>query len=122
MFFERGKAAFNPISVLARADLDQMTSDAAVSAIALRIMEEVKAVGTSLGAEIAVGVEERLRQARGLGALRSSMLQDFERGRPMETDALLGAVLDLARMTSTPTPTLQVVAGLIALLAKTRSS
>jgi 2-dehydropantoate 2-reductase len=114
-----GNAAFNPISVLTRATLSDMGADEAVVAIIRLIMAEVKAVGSSLGARIVGELEERIAQSRRLGPFRSSMLQDFERGRPLETEPLIDAVIDLGRLTGVPTPTLQTIAALIGLLAKT---
>jgi 2-dehydropantoate 2-reductase len=78
-----------------------------------RLMYEAMAVGEAYGARFAVSVEERLGMARKLGSAKISMLQDLERGRPLETDAIVGAVVELARREGIATPSTD---GVLALL------
>jgi len=77
-------------------------------------------VAAALGARITVTVEERLALARKLGSAKISMLQDLERGRPLEIDAIVGAVGELGRRAGVPTPTLDGVEALIRERAKHR--
>jgi 2-dehydropantoate 2-reductase len=81
-------------------------------------MSEVRSVGEGLGAKFELSIDERVAQARRIGPIRTSMLQDFERGRVLESLPLLDVVVSLGHMTNVATPTLQIVAGLVSLLAR----
>ncbi len=76
-------------------------------------MLEAQAIGEALGIRFAIDVEKRIDGAAAVGAHRTSMLQDLERGRPMEIDALVGSVAELGRLTGLPTPTIDAVLALI---------
>ena len=78
-----------------------------------RMMAEAQAVGEILGARFAVDIDKRMAGAQAVGAHKTSMLQDLERGRPLEIDALLTVVQELARLTATPSPTIDTVLALI---------
>ncbi|BBK39358.1 2-dehydropantoate 2-reductase [Allostella sp. ATCC 35155] len=108
-----GNAGFNPISALTHGTLEEIASDAATRPIVRALMVEVEAVATALGAKLAVDVDTRIQWAKDVGAHKTSMLQDLERGRPMEIDALVAAVQELARLVGVATPTLDVVLGLV---------
>jgi 2-dehydropantoate 2-reductase len=88
-------------------------------ALAVEAMTEAQAVGEKLGVRFGVTLEKRIAGAEGVGEHKTSMLQDVENGRPLELDALLGAVLELGRLTGTPTPHLAAVHACVALLART---
>jgi 2-dehydropantoate 2-reductase len=90
-----GNAAFNPISALTRATLVQMTRDADVNPLVRNIMAEVEALAAKLGLELPVSIEQRIAGADKVGEHKTSMLQDLEAGRPMELDAVIGAVVEL---------------------------
>jgi 2-dehydropantoate 2-reductase len=90
-----GNVAFNPLSVLTRATLVQMTTDPGVRAIVRSIMTEVEAVANRLGIELPVSIEQRIDGAGKLGEHKTSMLQDLEAGRPMELEPIVGAVVEL---------------------------
>jgi 2-dehydropantoate 2-reductase len=108
-----GNAAFNPISALTRARLTNMIEDPVLVAIIRQAMDEVIAVGASLGAKVEMTAEQRINEARRLGPVRSSMLQDLEAGRSMEIGPLVQAVALLGDRVNVPTPVLDVVFGLI---------
>lgn len=108
-----GNAGFNPISALTHGTLEEIASDTATRPIVRTLMVEVEAVATALGAKLAVDVDTRIQWAKDVGAHKTSMLQDLERGRPMEIDALVAAVQELARLVGVATPTLDVVLGLV---------
>ncbi|BBK34283.1 ketopantoate reductase [Stella humosa] len=116
-----GNAGFNPISALTHGTLEEIAGDAATRPTVRLLMVEVEAVARALGAKLAVDVDTRIQWARDVGAHKTSMLQDLERGRPMEIDALVTAVQELARLVGVATPTLDVVLGLVQQRAQTAS-
>ena len=115
-----GNVALNPLSALTRATLAEMCAQPATRAFARAVMAEVEAVAAALGERMAVDVDARLAGAGGVGAHKTSMLQDLEAGRPMEVEALTGAVVELARLTGVATPSLDALDGMIRLLAARR--
>jgi 2-dehydropantoate 2-reductase len=115
-----GNVAMNPISALTRATLAQIGADPATRAFARNVMLEVEAVANALGEKMAVDVDARLNGATEVGEHKTSMLQDLELGRPMEVDAIVSAVVELARITGTQTPFLGALDGMIRLLVKNR--
>jgi 2-dehydropantoate 2-reductase len=68
------------------------------------MMQEAQAIGDALGVKFAVSIDKRIDGAGEVGVHKTSMLQDLERGRPMEIDALLGAVVELSELTQKPAP------------------
>jgi 2-dehydropantoate 2-reductase len=108
-----GNLAFNPLSALTASTLDRLAFRSDLRAVARAMMEEAAAVAEALGAKFAVGIEKRIDGAGEVGAHKTSMLQDLERGRPMEIDALLGAVVELAELTGKPTPLCRAVLALV---------
>jgi 2-dehydropantoate 2-reductase len=99
-----GNAPFNPLSVVARARIDEILDDRGLAAIALASMREVAAVAAALGAPPSMGVEERLAINRELGRFRTSMLQDYEAGRALELGALVDAVTEIGGRLGVPAP------------------
>ena len=89
-----GNVAFNPISALTRATLARMARDPEVSVVVRNIMTEVEAVAAKLGIELPVSIEQRIAGAEKVGEHKTSMLQDLEAGRPMELEAVVGAVVE----------------------------
>ena len=112
-----GNCSFNPVSVLTHATLEEMTSHAPTRDVIRRLMQEAAAVAGALGVEFAVDVETRIDWGGDVGAHKTSMLQDLERGRPMEIDALVAAVAELGRLVGVATPTLDAVLALVRLRA-----
>ncbi len=108
-----GNLAFNPISALTGATLDVLTADAGQRGIARAMMLEAQAIGEALGIRFAIDVDKRIAGAAEVGAHKTSMLQDVERGRPMEIDALLGVIVELAELTGMPAPTCATVLALV---------
>jgi len=90
-----GNVAFNPISALTRGTLAGMARDPGVRDIVRSIMTEVAAVANQLGVEIPISIEQRIAGAEKVGEHKTSMLQDLEAGRPLELDAVVGAVVEL---------------------------
>ena len=112
-----GNLSFNPISALTGATLDTICADPGTRAVARAMMLEAQATAEKLGVRFAISVDKRIAGAAAIGAHKTSMLQDLERGRPMEIDALVTAVQEMARLTGTPSPTLDTVLALVRLRA-----
>jgi 2-dehydropantoate 2-reductase len=108
-----GNLAFNPMSALTSSTLDRLAFRPELRAVARGMMEEAQAVGEALGAKFAVSIDKRMDGAGEVGAHRTSMLQDLERGRPMEIDALLGVVVELAELTEKQAPLCETVLALV---------
>ena len=115
-----GNATLNPISALTRATLVEIVTSPATRDLVRMLMEEVDAVARAMGAEVPVSIEKRMQGAAATGAHKTSMLQDLEAGRPLEVDALLGAVVELADGAGVPVPSLRAVYGLTKLLDEGR--
>jgi 2-dehydropantoate 2-reductase len=104
-----GNATLNPVSALTRAGLAEMVADPGTRALLRTLMLEVEAVGKALGIDPGIGVDRRLDGAGRVGDHRTSMLQDVEAGRPLEVEALVGSVVELAGQVGVPVPSLEVV-------------
>src|SRR5262249_11341949 len=99
-----GNVAFNPISALTGGTLREITTDPVTRVLVRRVMDEAEAVAAKFGIEMPIGVERRIAGATAIGEHKTSMLQDFERGRPIELDAIVGAVAELGRLVELPPP------------------
>jgi 2-dehydropantoate 2-reductase len=108
-----GNLAFNPISALTTATLDVLVADDGQRGVARAMMLEGQRVAEALGIRFAIDVDKRIAGAAEVGAHRTSMLQDLERGRPMEIEALLGAVVELAELVGEPAATCRTVLALV---------
>jgi 2-dehydropantoate 2-reductase len=115
-----GNLCFNPISALTRATLDVVATDPATRPIAHAMMTEAETIATRLGASFRVDIERRINGAAKVGAHRTSMLQDLERGRALEIDALVTAVQEMGRIAEVPTPTIDLVLGLVQQLGRSQ--
>ncbi len=114
-----GNLSFNPISALTGATLDVITETPGTRAIAKAMMLEAQEIGHKLGVGFRVDVERRINGAGAVGAHKTSMLQDLERGRVMEIDPLVTVVQELGRLTGVPTPTIDIVLALVQQRAQT---
>ena len=114
-----GNLTFNPISALTHATLEQICTFAPTRELATRMMGEAKAVAERLGVQFRITLEQRLAGAQAVGAHKTSMLQDVEAGRALELEALVGAVVELGRITDTPTPTVEAIYAVTKLLGQT---
>jgi 2-dehydropantoate 2-reductase len=104
-----GNIAFNPLSALTRATLVQMVRDSDVVALVRNIMTEVEAVAGKLKIEMPISIDKRIAGAEKVGEHKTSMLQDLEAGRPLELEAVVGAVLELAERVGVPMPHTQAI-------------
>lgn len=114
-----GNLSLNPVSALTHATLEDICTHPLSRALVARMMAEAQVVGEKLGIAFKIPLDKRIEGARAVGAHKTSMLQDVEHGRALELDALVGAVVELARITETPTPTIDAIHAATALLAHT---
>jgi 2-dehydropantoate 2-reductase len=114
-----GNVAFNPISALTRATIVAMVHDPDVVVLVRNIMMEVAAVANKLGIELPISIEKRIAGAEKVGEHKTSMLQDLEAGRPMELEAVVGAVLEIGERLGVPMPNTQAVYSCTKLLGQT---
>lgn len=114
-----GNLSFNPISGLAHSTLSDICQFPLSRELAANMMQEASDVAGRLGIRFRVTLEKRIAGAEKVGRHKTSMLQDIEAGRPPEIEALVGAVIELGRLTQTPTPHISTVYALIRLLAHT---
>src|SRR4028119_20752 len=114
-----GNLAFNPISALTRATLEDICRYPLTRELARHMMTEAQTIAETLGIEFGITLEKRINGAEKVGAHKTSMLQDIETGRPTEVDAIVGAVAELGRLTNIPTPHIDAVYASVKLLEKT---
>jgi 2-dehydropantoate 2-reductase len=104
-----GNVAFNPISALTGGTLEELVQHPELSQVIRGIMAETEAVAAKLNIELPVSIEQRMAGAGRVGAHKTSMLQDYEAGRPMELDAIVGAVVELGDRLGVPMPATRTV-------------
>jgi 2-dehydropantoate 2-reductase len=104
-----GNVAFNPISALTGGTLEELVRHPDTSRLVRDLMVETEAVAGKLGIELPISIDQRMAGAEKIGAHKTSMLQDFEAGRPMELEAVVGAVVELGDRLSVPMPSTRAV-------------
>ncbi|MEO8935762.1 MAG: 2-dehydropantoate 2-reductase [Burkholderiaceae bacterium] len=114
-----GNLSFNPISALTHATLEDICRFPTSRALVAGMMAEAQAVGEKLGVRFKVSIEQRIAGGEAVGAHKTSMLQDVEHGRALELEALVGSVVELGRITDTPTPMIDAIYATTKLLART---
>jgi 2-dehydropantoate 2-reductase len=114
-----GNLSFNPISALTHATLVDLLKFPLTRDLSVQMMREAETVAGKLGITFRVGIDRRIAGAEKVGAHKTSMLQDVEGGKPIEVEALVGAVVELGKLTNTPTPHIDAVYACASLLAKT---
>jgi 2-dehydropantoate 2-reductase len=114
-----GNCSFNPISALTHATLVDICEFPPTRELAANVMREAQAVGEKLGARFLISLEKRIAGAQAVGKHKTSTLQDVEAGRALELEALVGSVIELGRVTGTPTPYLDALYACTGLLAQT---
>jgi len=113
-----GNLTFNPISALTHSTLVDICQYPLTRELAAAMMTEAQTIANKLGITFRVPLERRIAGAEKVGKHKTSMLQDFETGREPEIEALVGSVVELGRLTQTPTPHIDAVYALAKLLAK----
>jgi 2-dehydropantoate 2-reductase len=114
-----GNLTFNPVSALTHATLEDLCRFPQTRALATAMMREAQTVGEAFGIRFRLSIDKRIAGAESIGAHKTSMLQDIEHGRATEVDALLGSVIELARLVSVPTPHLDAIYAVTKLLGET---
>ncbi len=115
-----GNLSFNPVSALTGGTLEEIVADADSRQVVRAMMVEAQAIAEKLGVHFPIDVDKRIEGARQVGAHKTSMLQDLERGRALEIDALVTAVQEVGRLTGMATPTIDTVLALTRSLAAAR--
>jgi 2-dehydropantoate 2-reductase len=117
-----GNVAFNPVSALTRATLEDMVRHPDAAQLVREIMGEAEAVAARLGIELPISIDQRMAGAGKVGAHKTSMLQDLEAGRPMELEAIVGAVVELGERLGVPMPSTRAVYACVKLLSNTMTT
>ena len=104
-----GNVAFNPISALTGGTLEELVRHPDVSRLVRNVMTETEAVAAKLGVELPISIDQRMAGAEKVGAHKTSMLQDYEAGRPMELEAVVGAVVELGERLGVGMPATRAV-------------
>jgi 2-dehydropantoate 2-reductase len=117
-----GNVAFNPISALTGATLAQILTNPETTNLVRNIMQETEALTEKLGVKMQVSIEQRMAGAAKVGEHKTSMLQDLEAGRPLELEAIVGAVLEVGERIGLPMPHTRSVYACTKLLAERRSA
>jgi 2-dehydropantoate 2-reductase len=104
-----GNVAFNPISALTGGTLEELVRHSDLSQLVRQVMAETEAVARKLGIELPISIDQRMAGAEKVGAHKTSMLQDYEAGRPMELDAVVGAVVELGERLGVSMPATRAV-------------
>ena len=115
-----GNMTMNPVSALTGATVDRILDDPLANGFCQDVMREAKAIGAAIGCPIEQTVEDRNAVTRKLGAFKTSMLQDVEAGKPLEIDALLTVVREIAGHAGIPAPNLDALLGVTRVFARVR--
>jgi len=111
-----GALSINPVSALTRATMEDICTFTDTRELIAQMMREAQQVAEAFGATFRHTIEKRIEGARAVGPHKTSMLQDVENGHPLELDALMLAVLELAELAGKETPTIRSIYACVALL------
>ncbi|MGC1379404.1 MAG: 2-dehydropantoate 2-reductase [Candidatus Baltobacteraceae bacterium] len=100
-------SGLNSVSVLTRLTIKPMLANPETRARVRELMIETLRVGQALGVVSDADVDARIAYAARLDDVKTSMLQDYELGRPIELDPILGAVIELAGRCGVAVPRLR---------------
>jgi 2-dehydropantoate 2-reductase len=115
-----GNVAFNPISALTGGTLEEMARHPEISKLVRELMAETEAVAARLGIDMPISIDQRMAGAEKVGAHKTSMLQDLEAGRPMEIEAVVGAVVELGERLGVAIPATRAVYACVKMLDEHR--
>jgi 2-dehydropantoate 2-reductase len=111
-----GSVSFNPISALSHATMAQICRVPETRRLAIAMMAETQSIASKLGITFRHTIDERVEGSEKVGDHKTSMLQDLEAGRPLEIEALMGAILEIGQLTNTSTPVIEAVYALVKML------
>jgi 2-dehydropantoate 2-reductase len=111
-----GSLSFNPISALSHATMAGICRSPETRRLAVAMMTEAQSIAAKLGISFRHTIEQRVQGAEAVGEHKTSMLQDLEAGKPLEIEALIGAILEMGKLTNTTTPVIESVYALVKLL------
>lgn len=114
-----GNLSFNPISALTHATLEDICTFPETRKLAATMMAEAQQIAEKLGVTFRHTIEKRIEGAQSVGRHKTSMLQDVEAGRSLETEALVGAILEMGQLVQVPAPAIEAVYACVKLLNKT---
>jgi 2-dehydropantoate 2-reductase len=117
-----GNVAFNPISALTGGTLEELVRHPDTNRVVRELMAETEAVAGKLGIELPISIDQRMAGAEKVGAHKTSMLQDLEAGRPMEIEAVVGAVVELGDRLGVPMPSTRAVYACVKMLDEKKRS
>jgi len=115
-----GNAAFNPITTITRTTMGELARSPSAIACVRAVMEECAAVAHGLELELPVSIDQRIDGALAVGAHKTSMLLDWEAGKPLELACMTGAIIEIAELVSVPVPTVRAVQTLTEAVAELR--
>jgi len=111
-----GNLSFNPISALTQATLEEICHFPPTRRLAEEIMDEMQKVAEALGIRLPISRDQRLAASEAMGQHRTSMLQDIEKGRPTEADALIASTSEIGKLVGVATPLVDAIYAMVALL------
>jgi 2-dehydropantoate 2-reductase len=115
-----GNAAFNPITTITRATMGELARSPSATECARAVMEESGAVAGALGVELPVSIDRRMEGALAVGDHKTSMLLDWEAGKPLELDCMTGAIIEIAELVAVPVPTVRALHALTKAVSELR--
>ena len=104
-----GNLAFNPLSVITGETLDVLASKKETKDIAYAAMKEASLIMEKLQIPLNISIDQRIEGAAKVGAHKTSMLQDYEKGKKLELDALVVAVKEIGNLLDIKTPTIDKI-------------
>jgi 2-dehydropantoate 2-reductase len=104
-----GNAAFNPLTTVTRSTMGKLATSPHAVAFTRAVMVECAAVAAALGIDLPVSIDRRLEAALAVGDHKTSMLQDWEAGKPLESDCMTGAIAEIADLVGVPVPSTRVL-------------
>ena len=108
-----GNMSVNPLSALTQLTTTPLHTIPETRALIVSLMEEFELIGKRLGLRLPMGVEERIAVTEFLGDFRTSMLADLQAGRRLETDGIMGCIIELADRLGEDAPSCRAVYAMI---------
>jgi 2-dehydropantoate 2-reductase len=115
-----GNAAFNPITTITRTTMGELARSPSAKGCVRAVMEEAAAVAGALGVELPISIDQRIEGALAVGDHKTSMLLDWEAGKPLELACMTGAIIEIAELVSVPVPTIRILHALTESVAELR--